>query len=79
MCVSYDKYTEHNSGHEVAVEPGGAGPVSGWAAAVFVVGGGGGGWGRGWSRPELLGEHAARAVERGAVEDRSFRERVAST
>ena len=77
MCVSYDKYTEHNSGHEVAVEPGGAGPVSGWAAAV--VGGGGGGWGRGWSRPELLGEHAARAVERGAGEDRSFRERVAST
>ena len=76
MCVSYDKYTEHNSGHEVAVEPGGAGPVSGWAAAVFV---GGGGWGRGWSRPELLGEHAARAVERGAGEDRSFRERVAST
>ena len=78
MCVSYDKYTEHNSGHEVAVEPGGAGPVSGWAAVV-VGGGGGGGWGRGWSRPELLGEHAARAVERGAGEDRSFRERVAST
>ena len=76
--MSYDKYTEHNSGHEVEVEQGGAGPVFGWAAVV-VGGGGGGGRGRGWYEPELLGEHAARAVERSAGEDRSFRERVAST
>lgn len=67
-----DYSTEHNTGHEVAVGPGGPGP------GFAKLGGGEGGRGERRSEPELLVQHAGGAAQGGAGEDRGLRERVAS-